>query len=151
VEFETPGIAWTGKAYFDSNDGDVPLGQDFSTWSWARVGNKIFYDVAYPHGGSKNLALEIAPDGTAARFSAPPAQPLPATPFFRMQRALRADARQDAQVIKTLEDAPFYARSLISTRIGGEMLTGVHESLSLKRFAAPWVHALLPFRMPRLG
>jgi len=31
------------------------------------------------------------------------------------------------------------------------VLTGVHESLSLKRFAAPWVRVLLPFRMPRLG
>jgi carotenoid 1,2-hydratase len=25
----------------------------------------------------------------------------------------------------------------------------VHESLSLERFRAGWVHAMLPFRMPR--
>jgi len=26
----------------------------------------------------------------------------------------------------------------------------VHESLSLDRFRAPWVQAMLPFRMPRV-
>ena len=71
--------------------------------------------------------------------------------MWRLERTMRADTAKDAKLIKTLEDAPFYARSLVSTRIGGEVLTGVHESLSLKRFAAPWVRVLLPFRMPRLS
>jgi carotenoid 1,2-hydratase len=150
VSFQTPAMSWSGEAYFDSNDGDVPLAHDFSSWHWARVGNKILYDVEYRDGGRQDLALDIGTDGTAKRFLAPPQHPLPPT-FWRMQRALRADAGQDAQLIKTLEDAPFYARSLVATRIAGEPLTGVHESLSLRRFASPWVRALLPFRMPRMG
>jgi hypothetical protein len=40
-------------------------------------------------------------------------------------------------------------RSLLQTRLLGESATAVHESLSLRRFSAPWVQALLPFRMPR--
>jgi carotenoid 1,2-hydratase len=150
VSFQAPQMSWSGEAYFDSNDGDVPLAEDFSAWHWARVGNKILYNVEYPGGGTQDLALEIGQDGTAKRFVAPPAQPLPAT-LWRMQRLVPADAGHDARLLKTLEDAPFYARSLIATRIAGELLTGVHESLSLRRFAKPWVRALLPFRMPRLG
>ncbi len=150
VSFSAPEISWSGEAYFDSNDGDVALAQDFSSWDWARLGNKILYDVEYPDGGRRNLALEIGADGTATRFLAPPRYPLPPT-LWRMQRLVRADAGHDVQLLKTLEDAPFYTRSMIATRIAGEPLTGVHESLSLKRFSAPWVRALLPFRMPRMG
>jgi carotenoid 1,2-hydratase len=150
VRFQAPQISWSGEAYFDSNDGDVPLAEDFFAWHWARAGNKILYNVEYSDGGRQNLALDVSTDGTAKRFLAPPAQPLPTT-LWRMQRLVPADAGHDAQLIKTLEDAPFYSRSLIATRIAGERLTGVHESLSLRRFAAPWVQALLPFRMPRLG
>ena len=51
--------------------------------------------------------------------------------------------------LRSLEDGPFYARSLIESTLLGERVHGVHESLSLDRFAAPWVQALLPFRMPR--
>jgi carotenoid 1,2-hydratase len=150
VSFDAPELSWSGEAYFDSNDGDVPLAEDFTSWQWARVGDKILYDVEYPDGGSKNLALQIATDGTVNRFTAPPPQSLPGT-LWRMQRNLRADTGNDAQLLKTFEDAPFYARSMVATRIAGEPLTGVHESLSLKRFSAPWVRVLLPFRMPRFS
>jgi carotenoid 1,2-hydratase len=150
VEFRAPKISWSGQAYFDSNDGDAPLAEDFTAWNWARVGNKILYDVEYPDGRHQDLALDIGADGTAMPFLPPPAQKLPRT-MWRLERTMRADTAKDAKLIKTLEDAPFYARSLVSTRIGGEVLTGVHESLSLKRFAAPWVRVLLPFRMPRLS
>ena len=51
--------------------------------------------------------------------------------------------------MQTLEDGPFYARSLLDTRLLGEPAMAVHESLSLQRFRAPWVQVLLPFRMPR--
>jgi carotenoid 1,2-hydratase len=150
VCFDAPEMSWSGEAYFDSNDGDVPLAEDFSSWHWARVGNKILYDVEYPDGGRQDLALEISNDGTAKRILVPPPHPLPPT-LWRMERLVRADTGHDVQLLKTLEDAPFYARSMIATRIAGEPLTGVHESLSLRRFSAPWVRALLPFRMPRLG
>jgi carotenoid 1,2-hydratase len=52
-------------------------------------------------------------------------------------------------VISTLEDTPFYARSVVRTRLLGEPVTAMHESLSLDRFSALWVQAMLPFRIPR--
>jgi carotenoid 1,2-hydratase len=51
--------------------------------------------------------------------------------------------------LRTLEDTPFYNRNVVATQIGGERLTAMHESFDARRFAAPWVQALLPFRMPR--
>jgi carotenoid 1,2-hydratase len=48
-----------------------------------------------------------------------------------------------------LEDTPFYSRSLIKAEMFGCSVTAIHESLVLDRFTAPWVQAMLPFRMPR--
>jgi len=42
-----------------------------------------------------------------------------------------------------------YARATIATRLFGEEALAVHETLSLDRFAQPWVRCMLPFRMPR--
>ncbi len=72
---------------------------------------------------------------------------LPAT-LWRIPRYTRTD--DAAKVRATLEDGPFYARSLVDTQLFGERTTAFHEQLSLDRFAAPWVRALLPFRMPRV-
>jgi carotenoid 1,2-hydratase len=71
------------------------------------------------------------------------------TTGWRVGRRTRADAGAAARVIATFEDGPFYARSLLETRLYGETAQAIHESLSLDRFRAPWVQCLLPFRMPR--
>ena len=65
--------------------------------------------------------------------------------LWGVKRVTRGDGA--ARVVKTLEDAPFYARSLVET----DGVVMVHESLSLERFKQPWVRMLLPFRMPRFG
>ena len=52
-------------------------------------------------------------------------------------------------MVRTLEDAPFYARSLVAAKLLGESVILMHESLSLDRFRMPVVQAMLPFRMPR--
>jgi carotenoid 1,2-hydratase len=56
-----------------------------------------------------------------------------------------------AGLAQTLEDTPFYARSLVRAKLAGQPAFGVHETLSAERFATPWVQAMLPFRMPRRG
>jgi carotenoid 1,2-hydratase len=70
---------------------------------------------------------------------------------WRVRRRTRADSGTSPRVIQTLEDAPFYARSRIATRLDGVTAEAIHESLDLNRFASPLVRALLPFRMPRRG
>ena len=82
-------------------------------------------------------------------FEAPGRVPLPRTRIWRIPRATRADPDTPATVLETLEDTPFYARSVVASRLQGDQVTAIHESLSLDRFRQPWVQMLLPFRMPR--
>jgi carotenoid 1,2-hydratase len=141
VRFEDPAVAWSGDAYFDTNDGDVPLAEDFCAWHWSRSRERIFYDVTRVDGSRHVLGLALGDDGVLRDIEAPPAQILPRT-FWGVERVARGAAR----VARTLEDAPFYARSILRDADGVE---SVHESLSLRRFSAPIVQAMLPFRMPR--
>ncbi len=152
VTLQQPNLRWFGGAYLDSNDGDVPLEQDFVAWNWSRAhGRKstvILYDGLRRAGDRFELALAFDADGAHHAISAPPPVGLPAT-HWRVARSTRADDRRDSKVLRTLEDTPFYARSLLATHLLGEPMLAVHESLSLTRFQAPWVQILLPFRMPR--
>lgn len=151
VMFEKPELSWSGVAYFDSNDGDVPLAEDFSTWNWSRADGggdaKIFYDVQRRDGTKLNLALQ-AGDAGMRHIAVPPLRDLAKT-RWRVARHIRADAGAAVEIIRTLEDAPFYARSLIRTELAGRSHEIIHEALDLNRFTKPWVKCLLPFRMPR--
>jgi carotenoid 1,2-hydratase len=152
VEFERPRLRWSGAGYLDANGGDAPLERDFAGWHWSRASaggrTSVFYDVLHRDGQRASLALRFDASGAVRRLEPPPVAPLPST-LWRIPRAARADAGSDAIVLRTLEDTPFYARSLVSARILGESVTAVHESLSLDRFRAGWVQRMLPFRMPR--
>jgi carotenoid 1,2-hydratase len=149
VEMEKPGLSWTGAGYVDSNDGDEPLERAFSSWTWSRAphgdSSVILYDAERRAGGPLSLALRFDATGAVEEIAAPPRAALPVTPW-RMARSTRGDG---ARVIETLEDSPFYARSLIATEIAGTRLTAMHESLSLDRFDTGWMRLMLPFRMPR--
>ena len=95
-----------------------------------------------------SLALQFSADGTARHIDSPAAVELPAS-GWRVARSTRADHGHGASIVQTLEDAPFYSRSLLATHLLGQPATAVHESLSLDRFRSRWVQCLLPFRMPR--
>ena len=155
VAMEQPALRWSGAAYFDTNDGDAPLEQDFIRWDWCRAplpdgGAGILYNVEPRAGAAHSLALRVQPGGEVEDATpAPPPAHLAPTPLWRMPRPFRAEAGAEPRVLRTLEDTPFYARSVVSTRMFGTPAQAVHESLSLDRFRAPWVQAMLPFRVPR--
>jgi carotenoid 1,2-hydratase len=167
VKFTEPAVEWSGVGYFDSNAGDEPLENAFESWTWSRASltgrTVVLYDVktrppahhtlAPPQHAlapaHHTLALEFGPDGAAHPIEVPPAVALPTT-GWRLERATRADAGQIAHVVQTLEDAPFYSRSLLDTALLGERAPAIHESLSLNRFRSPWIQWMLPFRMPRV-
>ena len=150
VTLDQPALHWKGEGYFDTNSGDVQLEDGFTTWDWSRASTKtgtaIFYDVKKRGGGKAELALLCDMSGRIQAFDPPPRAKL-ATSGWRVARHTRSEG--PAQVVRTLEDAPFYARSLVSGKLFGEPVTMVHESLSLDRFRMPVVQAMLPFRMPR--
>ena len=163
VQLDHPACSWRGEGYFDTNSGTEPLEDGFDVWDWSRVhraqDSLIFYDVARrpdrrardegPRSDDEaGLALRIDKSGKVERIEAPPRHALPAT-GWRLPRTTRGEADAPPRLSKTLEDAPFYARSLLEGRYGGEPAAIVHESLSLQRFRLPIVQAMLPFRMPR--
>jgi carotenoid 1,2-hydratase len=152
VVFEKPGMDWRGHGYFDSNEGDAPLGEDFSAWHWSRAasGGEVFYDAKRLDGTELALALRMNSQGEAFEFEPPPMRDLPGT-RWRVKRKTRADAGGELRVLQTLEDAPFYARSKIVSRVDGVLGEAIHESLDLDRFGMKVVKAMLPFRMPRWG
>jgi len=154
VAFDAPGVAWRGHAYIDSNDGDCPIEDDFSSWHWSRTaigaGPRVLYDVTRTDGSCYALALRFDPEGAVQHFVPPPVSGLPPS-RWRVPQATLADAGSAPRLVRRLEDGPFYARSLIASRIDGEDAVSVHESLSLTRFRKAWVQSLLPFRMPRRG
>lgn len=152
VDFSQPDLHWQGEGYLDSNVGDAPLEDGFTHWAWSRAslsdGTAVLYDAALRGGGHFSRGLRFDRHGDLTEFSPPPASPLPST-GWRIRRETRADTGSSASVIRTLEDTPFYARTLVSTHLLGVPVTAVHESLDLNRFASRWVQTLLPFRMPR--
>ena len=150
VALDHPHLRWQGDGYFDMNRGDAPLEQGFVDWQWARGATRdgaiILYEALRRDGSRADLAMTFDPAGNMRSFAPPPVVGLKRT-GWRVGRSVRSDGA--ARVVRTLEDAPFYARSVISAKLLGEPVTLMHESLSLDRFAKPVVQAMLPFRMPR--
>ncbi len=153
VDLQRPRLHWRGKAYLDSNAGDAPLENAFRHWHWSRAAlpgaAAVLYDVTDRDGEDLSIALRFDRLGRFEFFSPPGAVDLPRT-LWQIRRSSRSDPNCSAVVLKTLEDTPFYARSVITSGLLGEPATSVHESLSLDRFRKTWVRTLLPFRMPRV-
>lgn len=154
VRLQKPDWQWQGDAYFDTNHGRRALEKDFLRWNWSRSGHaaggaatRITYDVTPTNGASRGLALAFDATGKLAQKDLPPALNLPKS-GWRVARETRSDG--SVRVLRTLEDAPFYARSMLQQSGGRAPGLVMHESLALDRFRAAWVRCLLPFRMPRV-
>lgn len=155
VSLEHPALHWSGTAYLDCNRGERPLEQDFQRWDWSRTAlskrrSAVLYDVTRTDGSPMSLALAFDAQGRVDDFTPPPERILPCS-GWRVPRSTRSESEGSARVSQTLEDGPFYARSVLSTRLFGETATAVHESLCMQRWAMPVVQMMLPFRMPRRG
>lgn len=152
VEMDKPDERWTGTGYFDTNAGSRALESDFAGWNWSRHadsrGTQITYAADLLNGEQRSMALSFDESGVATMEAAPPRVALPTT-GWRVGRETRAHV---APVVhRTLEDTPFYARSILATDTADAAEHRImHESLSLQRFEAGWVRFLLPFRMPRV-
>jgi carotenoid 1,2-hydratase len=152
VEFDRPSLRWEGNGYLDSNYGSVPIHQGFRRWSWLRAhgrdSTRIVYDVVPRDTPASSYALKYAA-GRWQELAGPVRNAAAQASGWHVARAIAADPGTQPQVIKTLENAPFYVRSLVRTTLEDEPLTAMHESLSLERFQSVWVRSLLPFRIRR--
>ena len=150
VALDNPHLRWQGDGYLDMNSGDEPLEQGFTDWEWSRAamrdGTAILYEARRRNRSRIDLAMTFDSSGQMRTFAPPPPVKLKRT-GWRVNRSARSE--DAAHIVKTLEDAPFYARSVVSAKLLGEPVMLMHESLSLDRFRRPAVQAMLPFRMPR--
>lgn len=149
VELDSPALSWEGPAYLDTNWGARPLERDFVDWDWCRAplrdGAAILYDQRRRDGTRQRLALRAR--GGVLEDMAPPADAALPRTRWGIRRATQSEGA--ARVIATLEDTPFYARSVLETHLCGEDARAVHESLDCDRFAALPIQLMLPFRVPR--
>ncbi|MEM9383725.1 MAG: carotenoid 1,2-hydratase [Pseudomonadota bacterium] len=153
VRINEPRVRWVGTGYLDSNFGDAPLERHFRRWDWCRAvtGDNeavVQYNVDRRDGSQPVLAAKVLGSGEM--------RPLPVLPIaeanrgvWGVQRSTRADTGTRPQLRETLEDTPFYTRSVLDTALYGQRVDAVHESLDLDRFSARWVQTLIPFRNPR--
>ncbi len=154
VALSGPELRWSGPGYFDSNRGSEPLERGFTEWSWSRAvqgeDTLVLYDAMRADGSKFNLARRFDAKGVPHDVAAPPEASMKRG-LWRVARPTRADAGTQPELVRALEDAPFYTRSEIRSTLLGREAHGVHESLDLRRFASPVVQMMLPFRMPRLA
>jgi carotenoid 1,2-hydratase len=166
VDLQEPGLRWQGQAYVDSNEGDEPVENGFQRWDWLRAAQAdgrcaVLYDVQPQHEPAHLIGARFSPSGAVEPFTLPHRQVLPATRWWRMPRQVPTDGPVDvpvdvpahgpaAAVERTLEDTPFYSRSLLRMQLGGQPTQAVHESLDVARLTSLIVQRMLPFRMPRV-
>ena len=153
VDLQAPATRWAGHAYLDSNEGDEPIERPFRSWDWSRSmladgGTAVIYDVRPRHGPDRVIARRFQPDGSDHAFEPPPRRPLPTT-GWRIARHMRSDAA--VHLTQTLEDTPFYTRSLLESSLFGQRVASVHETLNVPRLESLPVRLMLPWRMPRRG
>lgn len=154
VAFTEPDLHWTGHGYFDCNEGDEPLEDAFAFWDWSRtmIGDQktaILYNTDMMSGASCLAALVVDKHGDIKEIETPEPARLPRTPIFQIRRRTRAEEGPPPRIVRTLEDTPFYSRSVIETQLFGERRVAIHESLSGPRLNSPIVQFMLPYRMPR--
>ena len=158
LDFGRPGQRWAGAGYLDSNEGDEPVERAFRRWDWLRTApaadgaTTVLYDVVRADGATRLIAQRFAADGSSTALPVDaPRQVLPPGPLWRVDRRVRS-ADASARVRRTLEDTPFYARSLLSLpQRGGGAVEAMHETLDVGRLVHPLMQAMLPVRMPRRG
>lgn len=155
VDFDRPGLSWQGHGYVDANYGLEPVTKGFDYWDWSRVpmadGRTLIRYVTDPvNAAQRDLHIAIAPDGTIQPAASTQSASLPATSIWRISRRAGSLDNRPPHVVQTLEDTPFYSRSIIDYA-SGTAGYATHETLSCKRLRSPIVRTLLPFRMPRLS
>lgn len=154
VAFDDPGLSWRGKGYLDMNYGAEPITKGFDYWDWSRVpmadgATHIRYVTDPATGAQRALNLSIDQAGNISNGAETTNIDLPSTKIWRVKRRAGSLLGQAPRITSTMEDTPFYSRSLIEYD-GITNGLGTHESLSCKRLKSPIVKAMLPFRMPRL-
>jgi carotenoid 1,2-hydratase len=149
VDLQDPALRFEGTAYHDANTGDAPLERAFERWQWLRWSTPDAASVRYAgeraDGGRFDHGLTW--DAAGRRTALPDVEwHRAARPLWGVPRALPADLGERPH-LRTLLDAPFYNRTLVTAGDARAM----HESVDLARFRRPFTQYLLGFKTSRGG
>ena len=151
VAMKEPGLSWAGNGYFDHNRGSEALESGFDTWHWSRAhmkqGAVVCYEGERADGSLFASAIRFDRHGIPEEAELPPIAQLPRSKWM-IERRTRSDIGI-AKVRRSWEDVPFYSRAELDSKLYGEKVVAVQESLDMRRFASPIVQFMLPYRMPR--
>ncbi len=147
VILDEPRLRFAGTAYHDANFGDAPLESAFARWDWCRAdhpeGTAVVYDAVDRRGTWRPWARVFGADGCERPFDGR-INDLGRT-MWGIPRRVRTPG--PVRPVRTLVDAPFYARTWLEASWNGRWRSAVHESVDLRRFESRWVQFLLPFKM----
>lgn len=153
VTLDEPALRFRGHGYLDGNSGTEGLEAGFRSWQWSRAsldgGTRaaLTYDVERVDGTRASHGRVLSRRGVE-RSTALERAPLSRT-RWGLEREIACDRGASPKLATTMEDTPFYSRSLVRAPVHGEEALIMHESLSMDRFVAPWVRFLVPFRTRR--
>lgn len=154
VDLDRPGLRFAGPGYHDGNAGHEGLEDGLARWTWARTvgerGVAVLYDVHDRQGNESLRGLWFDDDGRVRAHEAPELRELPRT-RWRLPRAQRVEAGAPLELVRTLVDAPFYARTVTRTELAGVPAYAMHEYVDLARFSARTTQWMLPFRIAGVG
>lgn len=150
VDLPQPGVRFSGHGYYDANAGAVPVESTFDRWSWSRAraadGAIMTYDVADTTGAARTLAFRVSSRGEVEDIGPVWSTSLRPT-LWGLSRTACVDFGERGTVARSLEDGPFYSRALIETRLDGQRVQAMHESLAAHRLRQRWVQSLVKYRM----
>jgi carotenoid 1,2-hydratase len=148
VDLDAPRLRFRGHGYHDANAGDAPLGSAFTSWCWSRARARhaalLTYDVRLRDGAEHRSVLRVGASGALEALDPIAARPLART-RWGLTRTIPSEGRAP-EIVRSLEDGPFYARALVETELAGERVAAVHEVLSPARLGQGWVRFLSRFR-----
>jgi len=154
VDLEAPGWRWSGHGYFDANFGTRRLEKDFTGWTWARFptdeGALCMYRATLLSGTAIQATVLFGTDGTMEVIPDYASASLPTT-RWALARSVGADPGTVPRQVMPMLGGPFYNRAVVTTTLAGRQVTGVHETLDLRRYASRVVKYMVMTRVPRRG
>ncbi|MGF1466613.1 MAG: carotenoid 1,2-hydratase [Sandaracinaceae bacterium] len=150
VALRQPALCFRGHGYHDANAGAVPLEDTFTSWSWSRArrrdGAFVAYDARPRTGTGRSHAFRVGPDGRMASVEGTGLTSLGRS-AWGIERDARVARGEPARVLRSLEDGPFYTRELVETRMDGERIVAMHETLAAHRLRRRWVRFCTGYRL----
>ena len=141
---------WVGHGGFDGYFGTRSLGMEFKSWSRSRFpmvdGGLLFVEAHRAARPPITAGYHFTDDGMATAIALPERLPLAST-IWALERAVRGDDGTVPREILTVINLPDQSSALVETILSAQKLTGLHETVDLRR--RRWLHQIASLGLAR--